>query len=166
MKWLVKFSVERPWTVIIGTIVITVFFAIMLGTKFSINVDPMKSFSRKMDVIKYYHLTQKKFSMKDMILIGVENEKGDIFNVKTLRYVESVINQFKALKVNKTYKNIITDKEAMVEGPSKLSPNQIAARHNADESWLTRSITLRRDGNLTSRATGKGRASRDPDPKR
>ncbi|HQL81367.1 MAG TPA: hypothetical protein PK307_04150, partial [Spirochaetota bacterium] len=76
MKWLVKFSVERPWTVIIGTIVITVFFAIMLGTKFSINVDPMKSFSRKMDVIKYYHLTQKKFSMKDMILIGVENEKG------------------------------------------------------------------------------------------
>jgi len=135
----------------------------MLGTKFSINVDPMKSFSRKMDVIKYYHLTQKKFSMKDMILIGVENEKGDIFNVKTLRYVESVINQFKALKVNKTYKNIITDKEVTVEVPSKLSPNQIMSVINADDVMVDKINNTIVIGNLTSRAREKA-GLRDPDP--
>jgi uncharacterized protein len=163
MKWLVRFAIKRPWTVIISIIVITVFFGIMLATKFSINVDPMKSFSRKMDVIKYYHLTQKKFSMKDMILIGVENEKGDIFDVKTLRYVERVIKEFKELKVKKTYKNIITDKEETVEVPSKLSPGQIMSIINADDVMVDKINNTIVIGNLTSKAREKA-GLHDPDP--
>ena len=163
MKWLVKFSITRPKTVIAGIIVITIFFGIMMGTKFSVNVDPMKAFSRKLDVIKYYHLTLKKFSMKDMILIGVENEKEGIFNVKTLRYVEQVINQFKALKVQKTYKNIITGNKETVEVPSKITPNQIMSIINADDVMVNKATNTIVIGNLTSRARAKAGLI-DPDP--
>ncbi len=155
MKWLVQLSVKWPKTVIISLVVITVFFAVMIGTKFSINVDPMKAFSRKMDVIKYYHLTQKKFSMKDMILIGIENDKEGIYNVETLRYVEQVIKQFKALKVEKNYKNIITGKKETVEVPSKLSPNQIMSIINADDVMVNKSTNTIVLGNLTSKAREK-----------
>jgi predicted RND superfamily exporter protein len=135
----------------------------MLGTKFSVNVDPMKAFSRKLDVIKYYSLTLKKFSMKDMILIGVEDEKGDIFNVKTLRYVEQVINQFKTLKVKKTYKSIITGKEETVEVPSKLATNQIMSIINADDVMVNKATNTIVIGNLTNRARERAGLI-DPDP--
>ncbi len=163
MKWLVQLSVKWPKAVIISIVVITVFFGVMIGTNFSINVDPMKAFSRKMDVIKYYHLTQKKFSMKDMILIGIENEKDGIFNVKTLRYVEQVIKQFKALKVEKTYKNIITGKKETIEVPSKLSPNQIMSIINADDVMVNKTTNTIVLGNLTSKAREKAGLV-DPDP--
>jgi hypothetical protein len=163
MKWLVKFSIARPKTVIVGIVAITIFFTIMMGTKFSVNVDPMKAFSRKLDVIKYYHLTLKKFSMKDMILVGVENEKDGIFNVKTLRYVEQVIGQFKALKVKKTYKNIITGKEETVEVPSRVSTNQIMSIINADDVMVNKATNTIVIGNLTSKAREKA-GLLDPDP--
>ena len=163
MKWLVKISINRPKTVIACIVATTIFFAIMLGVNFSINVDPMKAFSRKMDVIKYYHLTQKKFSMKDMILIGIENEKEGIFNVKTLRYVEQVIKQFKALKVKKTYKNIITGKKETVEVPSRLSPNQIMSIINADDVMVNKATNTIVLGKPDQQGAGKGGTPR-PDP--
>lgn len=164
MKWLVKLSIEWPKAVIAGIVAVTVFFAVMIGTNFSINVDPMKAFSRKMDVIKYYHLTQKKFSMKDMMLIGIENEKEGIFNVKTLRYVEQVIRQFKNLKVEKTYKNIITGKKETVVVPSKLSSNQIMSIINADDVMVNKTTNTIVIGNLTSRARQKaGIIDSDPE---
>ncbi len=163
MKWLVQLSVKWPKAVIASIVLLTVFFAVMIGTNFSINVDPMKAFSRKMDVIKYYHLTQKKFSMKDMILIGIENEKEGIFNVKTLRYVEQVIKQFKTLKVEKTYRNIITGRKETVEVPSKLTPNQIMSIINADDVMVNKSTNTIVLGNLTSKAREKAGLI-DPDP--
>jgi predicted RND superfamily exporter protein len=155
MKWLVQFSINRPKTVIAAVILVTLFFAYILATKFYINVDPMKSFSRKLDVIKYYHLTLKKFSMKDMILIGVENDKEGIFNTETLRYVNAVINKFKSLKIKKTYKNIITGKEETVEVPSKLSPGQIMSIINADDVMVNKATNTIVIGNLTSKAREK-----------
>ncbi len=164
MKWLVQLSVTRPKAVIAGIVAITIFFAVMIATNFSINVDPMKAFSRKMDVIKYYHLTQKKFSMKDMMLIGIENEKEGIFNVKTLRYVEQVIKQFKTLKVEKTYKNIITGEKETVVVPSKLSANQIMSIINADDVMVNKTTNTIVIGNLTSRARQKaGIIDSDPE---
>jgi predicted RND superfamily exporter protein len=163
MKWLVKISINRPKTVIACIVGITIFFTVMLATNFSINVDPMKAFSRKMDVIKYYHLTLKKFSMKDMILIGVENDKDGIFNVKTLRYVEQVINRFKALKVKKTYKNIFTGNKETVEVPSRLSTNQIMSIINADDVMVNKATNTIVIGNLTSKAREKAGLI-DPDP--
>ncbi|OHD67970.1 MAG: hypothetical protein A2W19_06905 [Spirochaetes bacterium RBG_16_49_21] len=155
MKWMVQFSINRPKTVIAGVIIVTLFFAYILATKFSINVDPMKSFSRKMDVIKYYHLTLKKFSMKDMILIGVENEKKGIFNVETLRYVQQVIDEFKSLKIKKTYTNIISGKEETVAVPSKLTPGQIMSMINADDVMVNKATNTIVIGNLTSKAREK-----------
>ncbi len=164
MKWLVKLSVNRPKTVIAVILVITLFFGYMIATRATVNVDPMKSFSRKMDVIKYYHLTLKKFSMKDMILIGVENEKEGIFNVETVRYVEQVINRFKALKVTKTYKSIITGKEETVEVPSKLTTGQILSIINADDVMVNKATNTIVIGNLTSKAREKsGLITRDPE---
>ncbi|MBN2158204.1 MAG: MMPL family transporter [Spirochaetes bacterium] len=163
MKWLVRLSVNWPKVVIVTIVAITIFFAVMLGTNFSINVDPMKAFSRKMDVIKYYHLTLKKFSMKDMILIGVENDTEGIFNVPTLRYVERVIREFKNLKVEKTYNNIFTGKKETVEVPSKLSPDQIMSIINADDVMVDKVNNTIVIGNLTSRAREKA-GLLDPDP--
>jgi hypothetical protein len=162
MKWLVRFSTNRPKTVIAAVIIITIFFIYMLAAKFAINVDPMKSFSRKMDVIKYYHLTQKKFSMKDMILIGVENDKDGIFNIETFRYVEKVTNRFKSLKIKKTYKNIITGREDTVEVPSKITPGQIISMINADDVMVDKATNTIIIGNLTGKARQKaGLASRN-----
>lgn len=155
MKWLVQLSINRPKAMIAGIAALTIFLGIMLATRFSVNVDPMKSFSRKMDVIKYYHLTLKKFSMKDMILIGVENKKDGIFNVKTIRYVERVISQFRGLKVKKTYNNIFTGKEETVEVPSELVPGQIMSIINADDVMVDRVSNTIVVGNLTSRAREK-----------
>ncbi|MBN1496513.1 MAG: MMPL family transporter [Spirochaetes bacterium] len=164
MKWLVKVSINRPRTVIACIAAATVFFAVMLGVNFSINVDPMKAFSRKMDVIKYYHLTQKKFSMKDTILIGVENEKDGIFNVKTLRYVEQVTRRFKALRVKKTYYNIFTDTKETVEVPSRISSGQIMSIINADDVMVNKATNTIVIGNLTSRARQKaGLITVDPE---
>ncbi|TFH42927.1 MAG: hypothetical protein E4G96_02375, partial [Chrysiogenales bacterium] len=163
MKWLVRLSINRPRTVIACIVAITVFFGIMLATRFSINVDPMKSFSRKMDVIKYYHLTLKKFSMKDMILIGVENQKNGIFNAETLRYVEEVTKRFKSLTVTKTYTNIITGKEETVEVPSRISTGQIMSIINADDVMVDRVNNTIVVSNLTSKAR-KRAGLIDPDP--
>ncbi len=163
MKWLVKFAINKPKTIIACILVVTVFFAVMIATNISINVDPMKSFSRKMDVIKYYHMTQKKFTMKDMILIGVENEKGDVFNVKTLRYMEQVIDKFKALKVKKTYKNIITGKKETVYVSSELTPDQIISIINCDDVRVDKVNNTIVIGTLTSNAREKAGLI-DPDP--
>lgn len=164
MKWLVKISINRPRTVIACIVAATLFFAIMLGVNFSVNVDPMKAFSRKMDVIKYYHLTLKKFSMKDTILIGVENEKDGIFNVKTLRYVEQVTRRFKALKVDKTYKSVFTGEKETVEVPSRISTDQIMSIINADDVMVNKATNTIVMGNLTSRAREKaGLIDQDPE---
>ncbi|MBN2078080.1 MAG: MMPL family transporter [Spirochaetes bacterium] len=165
MKWLVRLSINRPRTVIACIVAVTVFFGIMLATRFSINVDPMKSFSRKMDVIKYYHLTLKKFSMKDMILIGVENDKKGIFNVETLRYVEEVSRRFQDLAVSKTYHNIITGEKETVEVPSQIATGQIMSVINADDVMVDRVSNTIVVGNLTSKARKKA-GLLDPDPEK
>ncbi len=152
MKWLVRLSIDKPkWTLFI-IILITLLFSGVIFAKFSIDTDPSKSFSRKLDVIRYHHLTMKKFSMKDTILIGVENTKNGVFNIDTLRYVENVMNRIQDMTVTKTYRNIFTGKKETIEVPSEISIDDVMSIINADDVTVDKESNTIVIGNLTKRA--------------
>ena len=152
MLWLVKFSIARSKLILGIFTLLTVISLVVIVDKSSIAIDPTKSFSRKMDVIKYFNLMLKKFSMKDTILIGVENNADGVFDVATLRYVEKVMNRIKDLKLKKKYKNIITGKQEEVTLPTDIAVSGIKSIINGDVISVDKKSNTIVIGNLTSKA--------------
>ena len=74
MKKLVNLSLNYPRQILAAIFLATIVFGILIYVNFAIETNPSKSFSRKLDVVKFHNITLKKFAMKDMILIGIENE--------------------------------------------------------------------------------------------
>jgi predicted RND superfamily exporter protein len=163
MKYLVGLSIAHPRKVLSIIAVITVVLGAFLISRFSIETNPSKSFSRDLDVIKFYNLTQKKFGMKDMVVIGIENDKG-VFNVTTLRYIEEVLHRIDTLAIDKSFNSLLTGKKEKIRVPSEIDTDDTMSIINADDVTVDRSTNTIMVGNLTSRARKKAGMIEDNEP--
>jgi len=163
MKWLVTFSIRNPKKMLSLIGLMTLVLGFFLISRFSIETNPSKSFSRDLDVIKFYNLTQKKFGMKDMVLIGIENDQG-VFNVQTLRFIEEVIHRIENLKLKKSFYSTLTGKDEEIEVPSEIDNDDIMSVINADDVTVDKSTNTVMVGNLTSRARKKAGMIEDNEP--
>jgi len=154
MKYLAALSIKHPKKVLAAVGIITVIMVGVFIDRFAIEINPSKSFSRDLDVIKFYNLTLKKFGMKDMVLLGIENDEG-VYNIETLRYIERVIHKLENLKIRKTYDSLITGKTESIEVPSEIDADDIMSIINADDMTVDKSTNTLVVGNLTSRARKK-----------
>ncbi|MFC1670185.1 MMPL family transporter [Spirochaetota bacterium] len=155
MKGLVRFSINNPKKVLAALIIITLFFGFILYAKFDIETSPTKSFSRNLEVVKFYNLTMKKFSMKDYILIGIENDRKGVFNTETIRYIEDLMARIKKLKIQKKFKSILTGKKESVSVSSTISPTGFMSIINAEDINVDKKKNTVIIGNLTSKARKK-----------
>ncbi len=115
LKKLVKFSIDKPVIIILLILLITVGLGYSMVTLFEMETDMASSLPRELDVTKFLHLIQKKFPSGDSVIIGIEDESGSVFNIKTIRYIDKLITEIKSLNVVKEYESVITGKKEKIE---------------------------------------------------
>ncbi len=152
MLWLVKFSIKNPVKVLAAILLITIVSGYILVSKFAIETSPTKSFSRDLDVVQFYNMTRKKFSTRDYILIGIENSKESIFSVKTLRYVENLVEKIRNVKVEKIHENLLSGKDEQIDVPPGIIPDKIISIINVDDINVDKKSNTIVLGTLTSKA--------------
>ncbi len=74
-RFFTEFSIDHPWAVIVGVILITAFFAAQLPN-IKIDTDPENMLEANEPVRLFDQQTKEDFAIHDFIAIGVVNEKG------------------------------------------------------------------------------------------
>lgn len=135
MNWLASVSTGRPKTVLLIMCAATIMFCSVLAREFvtdlNPNPNPMDSIARDMDSLRYYYLVKKKFSLKDVIIIGIENRSGGVYSPATLRYVEQLTDRLRRVKAQKSHRDLITGKQEMLEVPGGIEGKGIQSILNA-----------------------------------
>lgn len=88
-RFFAEFSINHPWFVIIGVVLITAFFAAQLPN-IKIDTDPENMLEADEPVRIFDHQTKEDFSIYDFIAVGVVNEKG-AFTKEQLTNVYKII---------------------------------------------------------------------------
>jgi len=96
---IIQFSLNSPRTVTVVMVVLT----LMLGALISmvkVDTDPENMLAENEPVRVFHNLTKKDFSLHDVVVLGVVNEKhpDGVFNVGTLRRVHDLTGFVKGLK--------------------------------------------------------------------
>jgi len=98
---LVEFSVNRPWTVVLLTLVLTAVFAAQFP-RIKIDTDP-ENMLRESEPIRVFHQQVKKdFSINELIVLGIVRDDG-IFQRDSLEKIKRITDE--ALKI----KGVISD---------------------------------------------------------
>jgi predicted RND superfamily exporter protein len=94
-KILTEFSVNHPWLVIIGVLVITAFFGFQMP-KIKIDTDPENMLKADEPVRLTDHQVKEEFSLYDFIAVGVVDENG-AFNKELLSNTYQIIEEIKEI---------------------------------------------------------------------
>jgi len=149
---LVKFAVKNPLKVLVSVFLLTALSSYILISRFAIETSPTKSFSRDLDVVRFYNTTGKKFDNRDYILIGIENSKDSVFSIKTLRYIESIVDRIGKIKVEKRHHDIIIGKDEVISVPSGIMADKIISLINVDDINVDKKTNTIVIGTLTDKA--------------
>ncbi|MCK5506147.1 MAG: RND transporter, partial [Thermodesulfovibrionia bacterium] len=95
----IRFSINHPMTITIVMVMIT----IVLGALISmvrVDTDPENMLAENEPVRVFHNLTKKEFSLHDVIVLGVVNEKhpDGVFNVETLKHVHDLTEFARGLR--------------------------------------------------------------------
>jgi len=96
---LTNFSLRFPWIVIGLILAVTVFFGAQFP-KVHFDNDPENMLSEDEFVRVFHHETKEKFGLYDFVIVGIVNDQDPegIFNVKTLRHVDTLTHQLLSLR--------------------------------------------------------------------
>ena len=94
-KRLTEFSINHPWMVIIGVVLITAFFAAQLP-KITIDTDPENMLEADEPARIFDHEVKRTFDIADFIAVGVVDEEG-AFNQKLLTNIYHIIDEIKEI---------------------------------------------------------------------
>jgi predicted RND superfamily exporter protein len=90
--WLTRFSVERPWTVVVLTLLITLAFLVQIPRVVT-DTDPKNMLPATSAVRMSNDEVERWFSLhKDVIVLGIVNEEG-IFNRETLGRISKITEE-------------------------------------------------------------------------
>ena len=94
-----NFSIRHPWLVLVLVMAITVFFGAQFP-KVHFDNDPENMLSKDEFVRVFHHETKKKFGLYDFVIVGIVNEENPdgIFNVETLRHIDTLTRQLLSLR--------------------------------------------------------------------
>lgn len=97
-NWLTNLPVERPLTVIVGALLITISAALFLP-RTEIDTDPENMLSHKEKTRKFHNKTKKTFDLNEIIIVGVinENHPDGVFNPETLSNIYELTKFTKTL---------------------------------------------------------------------
>ncbi|MBN1212951.1 MAG: MMPL family transporter [candidate division Zixibacteria bacterium] len=90
-KFLTEFSINHPWLVIVGMVLVTVFFAAQLPN-IKIDTDPENMLEADEPARVFDHQVKEEFSLYDFIAVGVVDEKG-AFNKQLLTDVYRIMEE-------------------------------------------------------------------------
>ena len=95
----IRFSINHPMTITIVMVMIT----IVLGALISmvrVDTDPENMLAENEPVRVFHNLTKKEFSLHDVVVLGVVNEKhpDGVFNVETLKRVHDLTEFARGLR--------------------------------------------------------------------
>ncbi|MCP4706765.1 MAG: RND transporter, partial [candidate division Zixibacteria bacterium] len=86
-----EFSINNPWSVIIGVVLITAFFAAQLPD-IKIDTDPENMLEHNEPARLFDHQVKEDFSISEFIAVGVVDEKG-AFNKQLLTNVYRIMDE-------------------------------------------------------------------------
>ena len=120
---LVRFSVDRPWTVLLLVGILTAFLAVQFP-KIDIDTDP-ENMLREDEPIRVFHNTVKKdFGIEELIVLGVVRDKG-IFNRESLEKIKRITDEVMNIKgviADDVMSLTITDNVVAKGGVLKVRP--------------------------------------------
>ncbi len=90
LKKLTEFSIEKPKTVIIITVLLTILFGAM-ATGIKIDTDPENMLSADNYARVFHDEVKERFGLSDFIVLGI-TASDSVFNVDTLARVEKITN--------------------------------------------------------------------------
>lgn len=90
-RFFTEFSIDHPWSVIIGVVLITAFFAAQLPD-IKIDTDPENMLEIDEPARLFDHQVKEDFSISDFIAVGVVDEKG-AFNKQLLTNVYRIMEE-------------------------------------------------------------------------
>ncbi|WP_018248664.1 efflux RND transporter permease subunit [Orenia marismortui] len=94
-----KFAVNRPKTVVIFFLILTIALAIQLP-KIQVDTDPENMLSEKQFVRVFNDQVKERFELYDMVVVGIVNDKdpNGVFNPDTLEKVYKITNKIKGIE--------------------------------------------------------------------
>ena len=110
-----QFSSRLPWLVILITLMISGFMLDQIQTKLRIEPDLTKFLPNSMPTTKANDYYKKNFNYQESLLIGIESNSGPIMTADSMRVIEKLVDDIKALKVNKLFKIKLTGKDESIE---------------------------------------------------
>jgi len=96
---LTNFSLKHPWLVMAAVIGVVLFFGSQFP-KVHFDNDPENMLSKDEFVRVFHHETKEKYGLYDFVIVGVVNEsdKDGIFNVQTLKHIDTLTKQLLSLR--------------------------------------------------------------------
>jgi len=96
MRTLVRFSIDRPWLVMLLTIALTVLFALAFP-KIVIDTDPENMLEEDQPDRVYYREVKEEFGIYDLIVLGIVDDEG-VFRPETLAATSRLIDGILGIK--------------------------------------------------------------------
>ncbi len=93
---LIDFSISNPRLVIIISVVLTLLFAFEMR-KIKIDTDPENMLEEHQKDRVFYDKVKKEFGVRDMLVLGIENEKG-IFQPDSLKQIQTIVSEILKMK--------------------------------------------------------------------
>jgi len=131
-----QFSARYPWLIIIITLAITAFMFNQIQTNLRSEPDLTKFLPNSMPTTKANDYYKKNFNYQDGLLIGIESKNGPIMTPKSMRVIESIVDDIKQLKVTKTFKSKLTGKEENIEFKLGIDNEDIMSIVTLDDAVL------------------------------
>ena len=131
-----QFSSRLPWLVILVTLVISGFMLYQIQTKLRIEPDLTKFLPNSMPTTKANDYYKKNFNYQDSLLIGIESNNGPIMTAGSMRIIEKIVDDIKALKVNKIFKSKLSGKEESIEFKLGIDTADIMSIVTLDDAVL------------------------------
>lgn len=131
-----KFSTRYPWIVVLVTTLITVFFVYQIKTKIFSEADMTKFLPKSMPTTKANDYYKKNFNYRDMMLIGLEAEDGNLMKPGVFRQVEQLVEGLKKLEAEKTFYSKLEGKEVTITQPIGIDSEEISSIANLEDAIL------------------------------
>ena len=125
-RFLTEFSINHPWVVIVGVVLITALFAAQLPN-IKIDTDPENMLEADEPARIFDHEVKDEFSLYDFIAVGLVVEEG-AFNRKHLSHVYNIIDEVSEIE------GVIVD--------DIMSPSTVDDIKQGDDGILTISTLL------------------------
>lgn len=152
---LIQFSINRPKFVTTLLVIMTLLLGALI-VRVHVDTDPENMLSEDEAVRVYHNLVKKEFTLYDMVVLGIVNEKhpDGVFNPSTLQHVEQLTEFAKTLSHPTAPEKRVVSRDIIA--PGNVDTIEQAGPGQVRFEWLMQKAPNTREGALKIKESAMG----------